>query len=125
MANVRIVEVDGLKCLGPTITPERIYELRREVQQNRALEELREVLHAVSGRMRLKILYLLHREPELCVCDLADILGESVSAVSHQLRILRKHDLVKTRRGGKTIFYSLNEPIVQRYLNFEGEGVHA
>lgn len=117
--------VKGFKCLGPTITPERILELRRGVQQNEALERLRGVFHALGGRMRLRILYLLHREPELCVCDLADVLDESVSAVSHQLRVLREHDLVKTRRDAKTIFYSLNEPVVRRYLDLEREEVLA
>ena len=113
--------VEGFKCLGPTITPERILSLRQDVQQNEGLERLRGVLHALGGRMRLRILYLLHREPELCVCDLADVLDESISAVSHQLRILRRHDLVKTRRDAKTIFYSLNEPVVRRYVDLEEE----
>ncbi len=99
--------------------------LRREVVQSEELHRLRGVLHALSGSMRLKILYLLHREPELCVCDLADILDESVSAVSHQLKVLRRHDLVKTRRDAKTIFYSLNEPVVRRYLNLATEAVMA
>ncbi len=119
----RTVQHLGFKCLGPTITPERILRLRQELAENEALQRLRGILHALSGPLRLKILYLLHREPELCVCDLADILDESVSAVSHQLRVLRRYDLVKTRRDAKTIFYSLNEPVVQRYLRLEKEAV--
>jgi len=125
MPNKRVVQHLGFKCLGPTITPERILRLRQEVLHNGELHSLRAVLHALSGPMRLKILYLLHREPELCVCDLADILDESVSAVSHQLRVLRRYDLVQTRRDAKTIFYSLNEPVVNRYLRLEKEVVLA
>ena len=117
----RTVQHLGFKCIGPTITPENILRLRQGVLQNGELQALRKVLHALSGPMRLKILCLLHREPELCVCDLADILDESVSAVSHQLRVLRKHSLVKTRRNAKTIFYSLHEPVVNRYLCLEKE----
>ena len=64
---------------------------------------------AALGARRLDILYLLTRETELCVCDLADILSTTVSAVSHQLRILREHGLVDPRRHGQTIFYSLTE----------------
>jgi len=109
------------KCLGPTLTPERIRELRRRVLESEELEALRRVLHALSGRLRLRILCLLLKEPELCVCDLAEILGESISAVSHQLRILREHDLVKARRDGKTVFYSLNEMKVRQYLHLEEE----
>jgi DNA-binding transcriptional ArsR family regulator len=117
----RTVEHLGFKCLGPTITPDRILRLRQEVRQSEELQALRHVLPALSGPMRLKILYLLHREPELCVCDLADILDESVSAVSHQLRVLRRHNLVTTRRDAKTIFYAQNAPVVQRYINLEQE----
>jgi len=108
-----------LRCLGPAITPRRVVELQGALSGNRGLRELREALHALSGSMRLKVVYLLHREPELCVCDLADILGESTSAVSHQLRVLREQDLVKTRREGKTVYYALNEPVVRRYLDLE------
>lgn len=123
MAYERTIEHEGFKCLGPTMTPERILQLRAEVTDNEELDGLRGILHALSGAMRLKILYLLHREPELCVCDLADILDESVSAVSHQLRILREYELVKTRRDAKTIFYALNEPVVERYLDLAREEV--
>ncbi len=119
----RTVQHLGFKCLGPTITPERILRLRQELVENEELQRLRGILHALSGPLRLKILYLLHRESELCVCDLADILDESVSAVSHQLRVLRKYNLVRARRDAKTIFYSLNEPVVQRYLRLEKEAV--
>lgn len=125
MLHKQTVEHLGFKCLGPTITPKRILQLRREVLHNGELQRLRGVLHALSGPMRLKILYLLHREPELCVCDLADILDESVSAVSHQLKVLRKHGLVQTRRDAKTIFYALNESVIQRYLNLEQEATFA
>ena len=117
----RMVKHMGFKCLGPTITPQRVLGLRRELDHNPSLLQLRDILHALSGPMRFKILYLLHREPELCVCDLADILGETVSAVSHQLKVLRKCNLVQTRRDAKTIFYSLNEPVVYQYLNLDKE----
>lgn len=119
MTEKRTVEHMGFKCVGPTITPERILGLRQEVFENGQLQSLREKLQALSGQMRLRILYLLHLEGELCVCDLSDILDESLSAVSHQLKVLRKHDLVKTRRDAKTIFYSLNGSVVSQYLNLK------
>lgn len=115
----RVVEHMGFKCLGPTITPERIFALRQETFENEPLQHLRQVLHALSGQMRLRILYLLHLEGELCVCDLSEVLDESLSAVSHQLRVLRQNELVKTRRDAKTIFYRLNEAVVRQYLNPE------
>lgn len=117
----RTVEHLGFKCLGPTITSQHILNLRQELDHHPSLLQLRDMLHAISGTMRLKILYLLHREPELCVCDLSDILGETVSAVSHQLKVLRRCNLVETRRDAKTIFYSLNAPVVYQYLNLDKE----
>lgn len=125
MAYDRSVNHEGFRCIGPTITPERIFQLREHVEDNESLREMQSILSAISGKTRLKILYLLHREPELCVCDLADVLDESTSSVSHQLRVLRQHDLVTTRRDGTTIFYALNRPVVGRYLDLDGKTVAA
>jgi len=119
------VDHDGFRCIGPTITPDRILHLRDQVQANKSLGELQSILSALSGKTRFNILYLLHREPELCVCDLADILDKSTSTVSHQLRVLRNSNLVTTRRDGTTIFYALNRPVVGRYLDLEREAAVA
>lgn len=123
MAEHRSDNNQGFRCIGPTITLERVLQLRERVAANESLAELQSVMSALSGETRLKILYLLHREPEMCVCDLADILDQSVSAVSHQLRVLRQHDLVTTRRDGKTVFYTINGAIVSRYLDLDREAV--
>ena len=72
-----------------------------------------ELFKALSDETRTKILYLL-ADGELCVCDMADILGMSLPAVSHHLRLLRTMRLVKYRRQGKQAYYSLDdEHIVQ------------
>jgi len=72
-----------------------------------------ELFKALSDETRTKILYLL-ADGELCVCDIADILGMSLPAVSHHLRLLRTMRLVKYRRQGKQAYYSLDdEHIVQ------------
>lgn len=73
--------------------------------------------HILVGKTRLDILYLLNREKELCVCDMADILETTVSAVSHQLKILREVDFVKTRKNAQTIFYYLTPKIKQELKN--------
>ena len=64
---------------------------------------------------RVKILYALDKS-ELCVCDISALLGMSVSAVSHQLKILRDSNLVKTKREGKVIYYSLSDDHVKSIL---------
>lgn len=71
-----------------------------------------------GGGRRLEMLYLLRREPELCVCDMADILGTTVSAVSHQFALLRRHRLVRSRRDAQTIFYSLTEQAKQQLRRY-------
>lgn len=65
---------------------------------------------------RIKILCVLF-QAELCVCDLAEVVGMTQSAVSHQLRILKQMKLVKNRREGKTVFYSLADGHIQSILN--------
>ena len=64
---------------------------------------------------RVKILYALDKS-ELCVCDISLLLGMSVSAVSHQLKTLRDSNLVKTKREGKVIYYSLSDDHVKSIL---------
>ncbi|MFA9380954.1 MAG: ArsR/SmtB family transcription factor [Acetanaerobacterium sp.] len=79
------------------------------------LGRLTDVFKVFGDSTRLKIIFLLNSR-ELCVCDIAYILGMGQSAVSHQLRILRAADLVKTRREGKSIFYALDDDHVSRIL---------
>ena len=67
-----------------------------------------EIFKVLSDETRTKIVYLL-ADRELCVCDMADILGMSLPAVSHHLRLLRAMRLVKYRREGKQAFYSLDD----------------
>ncbi len=68
---------------------------------------LSSLLALAGNEVRLKTLFLLEEEGELCPCDLADILGMSVPAVSQHLRKLKDGEVVTTRRDGQTIFYSL------------------
>ena len=65
---------------------------------------------------RIKILYVLF-ESEMCVCDIAQLLGMTQSAISHQLRSLKQSRLVKARREGKTVFYSLADGHVRTILD--------
>lgn len=70
------------------------------------LIELAELFKVFGDSTRIRILYVLF-EAEVCVCDIADALGMTQSAISHQLKILKQSKLVKARREGKSIFYSL------------------
>ena len=80
------------------------------------LQDLAELFKVFGDGTRLKILYVL-LSSEMCVYDIAAVLGMSQSAISHQLRVLKQMDLVKNRRDGKTIFYSLADDHVVTILN--------
>ncbi|HEY9574281.1 MAG TPA: metalloregulator ArsR/SmtB family transcription factor [Lachnospiraceae bacterium] len=69
-----------------------------------------------GDQTRVRILYSLSQE-ELCVCDIAEILHMTQSAISHQLRTLKQNQLVKSRRDGKTVYYSLADSHVKTILN--------
>src|SRR5215212_6844225 len=73
----------------------------------RSFVSLSNILALAGNEARLKILYLLEEENELCPCDLADILGMSIPAISQHLRKLRDGNIVETRKEGQTIYYSL------------------
>lgn len=70
---------------------------------------LSNILALAGNEVRLKIIYLLEEEKELCPCDLADILGMSIPAVSQHLRKLKDGNIVETRKEGQTIYYSLTK----------------
>ncbi len=88
-----------------------------EIQINSCKEELEKVQKPISrlskilnlsgNEVRLKILFLLFKEDEMCPCDLSDVLGITVSAVSQHLRKLKDGGLVSDKKIGQTIFYSL------------------
>lgn len=103
----RIVKIGKYRCLGPTITEGKIKSLQKILNKNRSLQDFEKLCKILSGKTRFQILWLLNREKELCVCDIADILKTTVSAISHQLRVLKRANLVKIRRQGQTIYYSL------------------
>lgn len=86
------------------------------------LYDLAELFKVFGDSTRIKILYALF-ESELCVGDIAQILGLSQSAVSHQLRILKDSKLVKFRRDGKIIFYSLDDDHVRNIISMGMEHV--
>ncbi|MFN3666011.1 MAG: ArsR/SmtB family transcription factor [Sediminibacterium sp.] len=70
---------------------------------------LSNILALAGNEVRLKIIYLLEEEKELCPCDLADILGMSIPAVSQHLRKLKDGNIVETRKEGQTIYYTLTQ----------------
>lgn len=83
-------------------------KIQDELPDDEILYDLAELFKVFGDTTRVKILYVLF-ESEMCVNDIAHCLGMTPSAVSHQLRILKSSKLVKFRRDGKTVYYSLDD----------------
>ena len=81
-------------------------QVRQVLPPDEVLSDLADLFKIFGDSTRIKILYALLRS-ELCVCDIADLLGLTQSAISHQLRILKHARMVKNRRAGKVVYYSL------------------
>lgn len=91
-------------------------QVRQVLPPDEVLSDLADLFKIFGDSTRIKILYALLRS-ELCVCDIADLLGLTQSAISHQLRALKNARLVKARRDGKTVFYSLADQHVKTILD--------
>ena len=96
-----------MRCVGPTFAGEELQALKADLEFDPALDELATVLALIGSPTRLRICDLLDRTEQMCVCDLAEVLGLSVSAVSQNLAKLRAHRIVKYRREAQTLYYRL------------------
>ena len=93
-----------------------IAKVNENMPDEEILYDLAELFKIFGDSTRIKILYVLF-EAEMCVCDIAQLLNMTQSAISHQLRALKQSKLVKYRREGKTVFYSLADDHVRSILD--------
>ncbi len=93
-----------------------VAQVTEKMPSEEQLFDLAELFKIFGDSTRVKILYVLF-ESEMCVCDIAQLLGMTQSAISHQLQVLKKSKLVKYRREGKTVFYSLADGHVRTILD--------
>lgn len=105
-------------CQVVSIDPDRVKRVRSAMPEMGRLRGTAEIFKVLGDPTRLRLLFALKQE-ELCVCELAEFVEASQSAVSHQLRLLRNARLVRTRREGKMVYYRLDDDHV-RYLLSEG-----
>jgi len=102
--------MDNISCIRQQADIKQIRRCKDRVSElNRSFDYLSNGLELAGNNVRLKILFLLYEEERLCVCDISDILGMSISAVSQHLRKLKDRKLIKTEREAQTIFYSLTK----------------
>ena len=103
------------RCGFLNVHEDTVAKVLRDMPDDETLYDLAELFKVFGDSTRIKILYALF-EAELCVCDIAQLLGLTQSAVSHQLRVLKASRLVKPRREGKTVFYSLDDDHVRKVI---------
>jgi len=104
------------RCQITECHPDAIHRVAGQLPDDEVLYDLAELFKLFGDSTRIKILYALF-ESELCVCDIAQLLGLTQSAISHQLRILKAGKLVKFRREGKVVYYSLADDHVRSMIN--------
>lgn len=107
---------DGLLCEAEFVDTARVNLVHSQLPDSHSVDALSDIFKALGDPTRLRIVSALAIS-ELCVCDLANALGSSISAVSHQLRVLRNLKLVKYRKEGKMVYYSLNDECVETLLS--------
>ena len=101
---------------GETTHADLISSVNADMPDEELLYDLAELYKVFGDSTRIKILYVLF-EAEMCVGDIAELLNASPSAVSHQLRVLKANKLVKFRRDGKTVYYSLADDHVRTIID--------
>ena len=95
-------------CQGPCVHPAKVADARAALSTEQTYNRLAELFGALADPTRLKIVHALLRQ-ELCSCDIAASVGMTASATSQHLRILRSLRLVKSRRTGRLVYYSLDD----------------
>jgi ArsR family transcriptional regulator len=109
-------------CEAPHLDSARTEARRRALMETETVAALAETFRVLGDPTRVRILDVL-AEGELCVCDIASLVGMSESAVSHQLRLLRTMRLVRPRRAGRQVFYSVDDHHILELMRLAGTHV--
>ena len=109
-------DINGVeRCDEFCVHGELVDRVKPELPEEEKLYDLAELFKIFGDTTRIRILYVLF-EAEMCVCDIAEVLGMTQSAISHQLRILKQAKLVRNRREGKTVYYALADDHVRTII---------
>lgn len=110
------MEKEKIECCSENqVHPDLLKIVNDTMPEETELYDLAELFKVFGDSTRIRILFVLF-EAEVCVCDLAAVLSMTQSAISHQLRILKQNKLVKCRREGKSVFYSLADDHVRSII---------
>ncbi|NLT12708.1 MAG: winged helix-turn-helix transcriptional regulator [Clostridiales bacterium] len=107
---------DIYKCACSVIHEDVVNAVRLKMPEEPLLFELSELFRVFGDSTRMRILWAL-TEAEMCVCDITVLLGMTQSAISHQLRVLKQARLVRHRKEGKIVYYSLDDEHIRQILD--------
>ena len=101
-----------VECDCSVIHENTVENVKKTMAKDELIADISDFFRIFSDTTRIKILWALDKS-EMCVCDISCLLGMTKSAVSHQLKVLKDNNLVKSRREGKEVFYSLSDSHVK------------
>ena len=111
-----MIKDKDILCEITFIDEEKINKVKKDLPDDNLILGLSEIFKVLGDSTRLKILLSI-KANELCVCDISALIGVSVSAISHQLRLLKNARLVKYRKKGKMVYYSLDDNHIKSIVN--------
>lgn len=114
-----VIDIDKLndeKCEVTLIHEDNVKKAINELPDDGLIADLSDMFKIFGDQTRVKILMALE-SGELCVCDIAAVMDMSQSAISHQLRVLKQSNIVKTRRQGKVVYYSISDDHVKEIFD--------
>lgn len=114
MSEEKIVTISNDTCDTFCFDEEKVNRIQPKMENVNGVEL---IFKALSDATRLKIAYALTLEKELCVCDVANIIGSTTATASHHLRLLRNMGLARYRKEGKLVFYSLEDDHVRQLVS--------
>lgn len=113
MSSKKVTSLSNDTCETFVYDEEKVSRIKAKIDQVSGVEM---IFKALSDATRLKITYSLTLEKELCVCDVANIIGATTATASHHLRLLRNMGLARYRKEGKMVFYSLEDDHVRQLV---------
>jgi DNA-binding transcriptional ArsR family regulator len=112
VTNMKVRDVCEITC----VDNEKTTRVQQRLEKGSNIPEVTKLFKALSDETRLKIAYALTVEEELCVCDVANIVGATTATASHHLRHLKGMGLAKYRKEGKLVYYSLDDDHVKQLI---------
>ena len=110
-------------CDCNIIHQEAVDEVNKDMPEENTFNNLADLFKLIGDTTRCRILFALD-EREMCVCDIANVLNMTKSAVSHQLAVLRKSNIVKCRRSGKEVYYTLDDDHINKLFEIGLEHIY-